>query len=75
MLNKKELLKIRKALPEDGYERISAQLNGKSTHSIRMILTDPKRYNKEVIDYAIDITVAYREEMLEQKAKVKNMLT
>jgi hypothetical protein len=75
MLNKKELLKIRKALPKDGYERISVKLDGRSTNSIRMILTDPKRYDKEVIDIALVVAVAYKDEMLAQKAQVKSTLS
>jgi hypothetical protein len=74
MLNKKELKKIRTALPEDGYKRISLLMDGKSEQSIRMILTDPKRYNKDVIDNAILIVIEYKEEMLAQKKALKTFL-
>jgi len=75
MLNKTQLKKIRKALPKDGYERISVRMDGKSTQSIRMVLTDPKRYNKDVIDNALVVVEVYKEEMLAQKNAIKNLLS
>lgn len=74
MLTKTQLKKIRKALPKDGYERISSLMDGKSAQSIRMILTDPKRYNKVVIDNALLVTAECKQEMLAQKDAVKNLL-
>lgn len=69
-LNKEELSKIRKSLPEEGYEKISKILNGMSVNSIRMILTEPGRYKKEVIDAAILVIEEYQEEIVVQKSKV-----
>jgi hypothetical protein len=49
-------------------------MDGKSPQSIRMILTDPERYNKDVIDKALAVVVAYKKEMEAQKETLKSIL-
>lgn len=70
-LTKDELTIIRKSLPADGYEKISALLNNKSVTSIRMILTVPTRYKKEVVDAAFAVIDREKELIGAQKKKVE----
>jgi hypothetical protein len=70
MLTKRELGKIRKQLPQDGYERI-ASLAFKSAEAVKKVLREPDRYNKDVIDKALIVVEQYKLEVEEQKAKVK----
>jgi hypothetical protein len=71
MLTKRELTRIRKALPKGGFDTIALSCN-KSRASVIKILTDPKRYNKEVIYQALIEIEKFKEEIANQKAIIKS---
>lgn len=72
MLNKRELNKIKKALPKDGYALISAK-TGMSTETVRKYLNDTKRYNQKVIDTAFEVISDFEREITIQKTKTKTL--
>lgn len=53
-LNKEELKKIRKALPENAIEKLS-ELTGLKVSSVKQILFKPERFKKEVIERAVEM--------------------
>jgi len=74
MLNSKELKKIVKALPTNGYQLVSDKLNGEYTsETIRKYLGDPKRCNIKIIDAAFQIIEAEKAAILAQKERVKQL--
>lgn len=73
MFTKRDLQKIRKALPKNGYELMSEKI-GMSPDAIRMVLLYPNRYNKVVFDAAEQVIVEYRNEVALQKARVMEVV-
>ncbi|KQC02058.1 hypothetical protein [Pedobacter sp. Hv1] len=73
MFTKKDLQKIRKALPKNGYKLISDRL-GMSAEAIRMTLLYPERYNKKVIDAAEEVIIEYKNDVALQKARVMEVV-
>lgn len=53
-LSKEELKKVRKALPEDGIDQISA-LTGLKASTVKQILFKPERFRKDVIAKAVEL--------------------
>lgn len=61
-LNKEQLQKIRKALPENAIEIIATE-TGFEESSVRQILAKPERFNKKVIEIAIRLGEIHAEEI------------
>lgn len=70
MLSKRELTKVRKQLPPNGYALIADKVL-KSTEAVKKVLQDPDRYNKDVIDAAFVVIDNYKKEVEQQKQKIK----
>lgn len=72
MLTKRELKTIRTLLPDNGYEVLAERFN-KNKQSIQKILTEPRRYKKEVIDDALKLIEEHHNEVASQKAKIQKL--
>lgn len=61
-INKEELKKIRRALPEGAIEAIAGE-TGLCVSSIRQILFKPERFNKKVLELAVSLGERHAEEI------------
>jgi len=69
MLDKKALEALKKKLPKDGIQKV-AERSGVSYESVKKILNTPERFNKDVIEAALEIVEDYQAQltMLEDRA-------
>lgn len=74
MFTKRDLQKIRKALPKFGYKLISEKMGNMTPDAIKMVLLYPDRYNKEVIDAAEQVIIEYKQKVAAQKARVMEVV-
>ena len=70
MYTKKELDKIRKALPKGGFQLIADKMPDTTADAVRMVLMYPDRYRVEVFDALILVMQEYKERVSSQKKKV-----
>lgn len=70
MFTKRELQKIRKALPKNGYKLIAEKIGNMSENAVQMTLLYPERYNPDVIDAAEAVINEYKNKVAQQKARV-----
>lgn len=70
---RKELDSIRKNLSGGGLSEVCAILNMK-TEAVRVILTDPKRYNEQVFDTVALVLEKRKQKILEQKNRIKQAI-
>jgi len=76
MLTKRESNKIIKALPLNGYQLVSEKLNGEySAEHIRKVLNGActVKYNKKIVDAALQLIEEDRLEVEAQKQKIKQL--
>lgn len=72
MLNKRALAAIKKKLPKDGFQLVSDK-SGVSKESVKKILNDPLRFNKDVIAAALTVIEEYQEELAQLETRAKNL--
>lgn len=70
----KELKKIRQSLPKDGYRLVSEKLDGISPDGVRMILTEPRRYNEQVFDAVALVLEEHKLKIQAQKERIKQAI-
>lgn len=75
MYTKKQLEKIRKALPKGGYQLIADKIPGVTADSVKMVLNNPDRTDRpEVFDAVIVVMQEYKERVGNQKKKVMEVV-
>ncbi|WP_316780445.1 hypothetical protein [Pedobacter antarcticus] len=72
-LDKQELEAIKAKLPEGGYKLISSKLNRVTAEAVRKVLNEPNRYNRKVIDAALEVIKEHQEILESQKAIIKSL--
>lgn len=73
MLTKRELQAIKRQLPEDGYQKVSDKLENVTKESVRKVLNDPSRYNKDVIYASLQVIEEHKNEVEALKNKVREV--
>ncbi len=73
-LSEESLEKLRVALPENGYKLVSEKLTRVTAETVRKVLSEPKRYKKEVIDATIEVIREQREIIEKQEETIKSVL-
>jgi hypothetical protein len=71
---KRELNKIRKALPPNGFQLISDHLGNTSAEAVRKILSEPERYRLDVFEAAKLIITEYKQKVQAQKQEVMEVV-
>ncbi len=74
MLNKRALAAIKRKLPKDVFQLVSDK-SGVSKESVKKILNDPLRFNKDVIAAALTVIEEYQEELAQLETRAKNLTT
>lgn len=78
MFNSSELKALKRKLPTNWVDRIKTKVDFGST-KIRATLKSPDKYDKVIIDAAIEVAEEYKKEMevsiLLQKQKIKDLGT
>jgi hypothetical protein len=72
MITKRELQKLKDALPSDGYTKIEEK-TGIQYQLIVKSFNDPKRFKKEVIEAALEVIKEYKAEVLALKSQIKTI--
>jgi hypothetical protein len=71
---KRELDRIRKALPPNGFQLIAERLGNTSAEAVRKILSEPERYRLDVFDAAKVIIIDYKQKVQTQKQEVMEVV-
>jgi hypothetical protein len=73
MYTKREIQKIKNALPINGYQLI-AEKAGMSLGAVEKVFSSPERYQKKVYDAAAEVIEAYQIEINQQKTKLLSLV-
>jgi predicted ATP-dependent protease len=73
-LNEEYLETLRLALPENGYKLVADKLTRVTAETVRKVLTEPRRYKKEIIDATIEVIKEQKEIIEKQEEEIKALL-
>jgi len=74
MLTTEELKTLRDALPKNGYQLVSDKVFGASSITVRLVLTEPRRYRKDILDAAILVIEEFKQEIDLQRKKIREVV-
>jgi hypothetical protein len=74
-LSQTELKALNEQLPVGGYKLVASKLNRVSSETVRKVLSDPKRYNSDVIDATILVIKEQKERLIAQKEAIKEVIS